>query len=362
MRYNLRFCPFTVTRRRKQKMRCAIMKSTALVMFTTLVALPSPNVRAEARFDGSTLKSNLENVRSSFQVPGMAVVALSDGKEIFKEGFGYRNVESREPFTPDTIGLVASTTKSITAGLVGTLVDDGTLDWTTPVREYWPKFKMMDAFASSEMTLEDMLSHRSGLPYHENLLAYGVGRELPDKSKAKEYRLELLNRLQYFEPSYSFRAGWQYQDVIYTSAGGIIEQYTGEHYEDLVQERILDPLGMEHSTFSREAARNSGKLARGYGVVDGDVVAIPFADTRYLAPTAGLYSSAAEMSKWVQLNIDQGKYDDKQVISPESMEWIHGAHAIISNDSKGIGGGLATYGQGWSQHTFRGMAAIGHSG
>lgn len=334
-----------------------------IVALLFVVLLPI-HLKAESLpvVDSDSLKRDLERVRTSFKVPGMAVVAIQDGKIVFQGGFGLRNVEKNEPFTPDTLSLVASTTKSITAGLVGTLVDDGTLDWTRPVREYWTEFKMFDDFATREMTLEDMMSHRSGLPSHENLLAHGVNRELPDREKARQYRRDLLKRLAYFEPSHSFRSYWEYQDVIYTSAGAIIEQVTGQHYESLVKKRILEPIGMNESTFSRREARETGRLAQGYGIVDGKVKAIPFCDTRYFAPTAGLYSTANEMAKWIQLQINKGKVYDRQVISEDSMAWIHGAHSIVTNDGIQLDGGLVTYGQGWMKHSFQGHETVGHGG
>lgn len=307
------------------------------------------------------LQHELERIRTSFRIPGMAVVALQDGEVVFRKGFGLRDVEKNEPFTPDTIGLVASTTKSITAGLIGTLVDEGVFEWTRPVREYWPEFRMHDDFATSEMTLEDMLSHRSGLPYHENLLAHGVGRETEDREQARQFRLDLLRRLAHFEPSHSFRSHYQYQDNVYASAGTVVEQVTGQHYEDLVQQRILEPLGMTDSQFSRAKARETGRLAKGYGEVNGKVEPIPFTDTRYFAPTAGLYSTADDMAKWVQLQIDKGKLGERQIISKESMDWVHSPHMISSTDDVAFGG-LVTYGQGWQQHRIRGHEVVSHAG
>ena len=106
-------------------------------------------MRSTSQLD--SLRAELERVRQTFRVPGMAVVAIQDGRVVFREGFGYRHVEAQKPFTPDTICLVASTTKSFTAGLTGILVEEGTVDWTKPVREYWPEFKMVDDFATREI-------------------------------------------------------------------------------------------------------------------------------------------------------------------------------------------------------------------
>ncbi len=319
-------------------------------------ALTSPTVDSQL----DSLRAELERVRQTFRVPGMAVVAIQDGRVVFREGFGYRHVEAQKPFTPDTICLVASTTKSFTAGLTGILVEEGTVDWTKPVREYWPEFKMVDDFATREMTLEDMMCHRSGLPDHENLLAHGVGRELPDKGS--EYRRELLRRLAHFEPSHSFRTHFQYQDIIFTCAGAILEHVTGESYEKLVSQRIFGPLGMKDSTFSRREARQTGRLAQGYGVVEEEVKPIPHCDTRYFAPSGGLYTSAEEMIKWVQLQIDRGKVGSRQIISEENMKWIHRPHMNAGPLSDFVGGGLLTYGQGWFQSNVRGHVMMSHGG
>ena len=161
------------------------------ITITILMSFSSNSVfaqEASSDLNVAALKRDLERVRTSFRVPGMAVIGLQDGKVVFQEGFGLRNVEKNEPFTPDTICLVASTTKSFTAGLVASLVDDGKLEWQRPVREYWKPFKMVDEFASQEMTLEDMLCHRSGLPYHENLLAHGVGRGVPRSTRSFHFK------------------------------------------------------------------------------------------------------------------------------------------------------------------------------
>ena len=318
----------------------------------------------------TTLQSKLEGIRQSFALPGMAVVVLQDGEVVFREGFGLRDVERNLPFTPETMALVASTTKSITAGLIGILVDEGILDWTRQVREYWTEFKMMDEFASREMTLEDMLCHRSGLPSHENLLAHGVGRDLsgPDfPDRAREWRLELLKRLAHFEPASPFRTQFEYQDVIVTCAGAIVEQVTGEDYETLVCERILKPLGMNSSTFARADALTSAQLAQGYAVVDGQVTTTEHCDTRYLAPTAGLYSSADDMARWLQLQLNNGKVNngrsgEQQLISTDSMDWIRSTHMIGADAHPYYGGGALNYAQGWMVHSLRGQRTLSHPG
>ena len=177
----------------------------------------------------------LQQINEAFQLPGMAALAIHNGEITVREEFGYRDLTAKLPFTTDTLCLVASATKSFTAGLTGRLVDRGLVEWTRPVRHYLPNFKMVDQFATREITLEDMLCHRSGLPWHENLLAHGVGRECP--ADGREYRADLLRRLAYFEPSSPFRANFVYQDVVFTCAGAILEHITNEPYETLIARR-----------------------------------------------------------------------------------------------------------------------------
>jgi CubicO group peptidase (beta-lactamase class C family) len=262
--------------------------AAASAVGATLVSAPAI-AQSDRGFRAGALKADLERMRSALSVPGMAVVITRGDDIIFSEGFGLRNVAAGEPFTTDTMCLVASTTKSYTAGLIAALVDQSRMDWTKPVREYWPGFRVMDEFATRDMNLSDMTCHRSGLPHHENLLAHGVGRELPENGRA--YRRDLLGRLAHFEPSHPFRSHFQYQDIIYTASGGILEAATGEFYEDLLFDNILKPLGMKDATFSLGEARKSGRLAKGYGSVDGKVMKIPHCDTRYFSPTAGLFQT-----------------------------------------------------------------------
>ncbi|MEN9221445.1 MAG: serine hydrolase domain-containing protein, partial [Thermostichus sp. BF3_bins_97] len=246
------------------------------------------------------LQADLVQVFEAFQLPGLAVAVLANG-EISQFEFGYRDLATQEPFTCNTLCLVASTTKSFTAGLAGSLVDNGQVGWQEPVRHYWPELRLLDEEATRLMTLTDMLCHRTGLPYHENLLAEGVGRDLP--GSGRDYRQKLLKRLAYFDPSQPFRTEFQYQDIVYTCAGALLEILTDRDYEDLIQEHWLDPLGMVDSTFSRREALATGRLAQGYGWVEGEIQPIPHCDTRYIAPSAGLYSTASDLMRWLQLHL-----------------------------------------------------------
>lgn len=305
------------------------------------------------------LQNNLQKVVDEFRLPGMAVVVVQHGEIVFNQGFGYANLATQQPFTDETVCLIASVTKSFTAGLTGCLVDQGVVEWTKPIRDYIPHFKMVDEFATQAITLADMLCHRSGLPWHEHLLAHGVGRELHESGRA--FRVELLNRMAYFEPATAFRTHFQYQDLVYTCAGAVLEHVTGEDYETLVADYLLQPLGMQTSTFVRAQARASGQLAQGYALIADQLQPIPFCDTRYIAPAAGLYSSAKELTAWLKLQLAEGRVANQQVISAASLAWTQRPHMFESATS-GLAAGLTTYGQGWRQNNLHDHLIITHGG
>ena len=298
-------------------------------------------------------------VMDAFHLPGMAVVVMEQGEVVFRAGFGYANLEEQQPFTVDTVCLTASVTKSLTAGVAGCLVDRGVVEWTRPIRAYIPDFRMVDEFATKAITLQDMLCHRSGLPWHENLLTHGVGRELPEDGRA--YRAELLRRLAYFDPSSAFRTHFQYQDIVYTCVGAILEHITDCAYEALVDEYLLQPLAMQVSTFARLKARAGGQLAQGYAWLEGQWQPIPFCDTRYIAPSAGLYSTAHEMTAWLKLQLSAGRVGDQQIISEESLAWIQRPH-MLQSATPTLGNGATTYGHGWRQNNLHGQVVISHGG
>src|SRR5579885_1593422 len=174
-----------------------------------------------------------------WKVQGCAVAIIKDGEILLSQGFGLRNTAEGLEVTPETLFPIASCTKAFTATSVALLADEGKLDWDTPVRKYLPSFRLFDSFATERMTPRDLVTHRSGLPRHD-LMWYHSTRS----------RQELFDRLQYLEPSKDFRSLWQYQNLMYMTAGYLAGEVAGQSWEDLVQKRLFDPLGMTSSNFS----------------------------------------------------------------------------------------------------------------
>src|SRR6266568_4615280 len=199
---------------------------------------PAPAARATSRAL-SGLDQFVTAQMTEWHVPGLALGIIQDGRVVLLKGYGFRDVEQKLPVTPRTLMAIGSNSKSFTVVLMGMLADSGKLDWDKPVRDYLPDFQLHDELASEAMTPRDLVTHRSGLPRHD-LFWYGgsLGRE------------EMYRRLKYLEPNTSFRGRWQYQNLMFMTAGYLVEKRTGRSWDDLIRERIFGPLGMSRSNTS----------------------------------------------------------------------------------------------------------------
>jgi CubicO group peptidase (beta-lactamase class C family) len=180
----------------------------------------------------------IEGVRSRWNVPGVSVAVVKDGEVIMGEGFGYRDLDRRLPVTTKTIFAIGSSTKAFTTMTFATLVDEGKLDWETPVRSYLPWFAMHDQMATERMTPRDLVTHRSGLPRYDHLWY----------NNTTSTRRDLVRRLRYLAPSADLRTVFQYQNLMYLTAGYLAGEIAGNDWETLVRERIFEPLGMTART------------------------------------------------------------------------------------------------------------------
>ncbi|MFQ6032023.1 MAG: serine hydrolase domain-containing protein, partial [Candidatus Zixiibacteriota bacterium] len=209
-----------------------------------------------------------------WKVPGLAISIVKEDKVIYTKGFGFRDVKKGLKVTPHTLFAIGSCTKAFTAVAMGFLVDEGKLDWDKPVREYLPSFKLKDPFASERMTPRDLVCHRSGLPRHD-LVWY-------NSSTSRE---ELTHRLQYLEPSKDFRTTYQYQNLMFMTAGYMVGKIAGKTWEEFVRERILEPLGMEESNFSVEDSKKAPDFALPYFKDKQErVIEIPFRNIDNVGP------------------------------------------------------------------------------
>ena len=297
----------------------------------------------------------VESIMKEWKVPGLGVAIVEDGKTVFARGYGWRNVEEKLPVTPDTLFAIGSNTKSFTATLLAMQVDDGALTWTEPVRTVLPEFRLHDPAATEEMTAADLLSHRSGLPRHD-LYWYATGRN----------RSELLAGLHHLEPSASFRSRYQYQNLMFMTAGIVSERIGGKSWEELVRERILTPLGIERATFSVIRMQDDEDFSYGYGA-DEEIERIPFRNIDAIGPAGSINMSARDLATYVRFHIAYGKVGDKQLLKEASARYMQLPQMVMTGPlqarlQNGPEIGDPTYGLGLMVSSYRGRKHVSHGG
>ncbi|HKP29343.1 MAG TPA: serine hydrolase domain-containing protein, partial [Gemmatimonadales bacterium] len=212
----------------------------------------------------------VESVMSAFQVPGLSVAIVRDGKVLLAKGYGVRTLGDPAPVDAETLFGIASNTKVFTATALGMLVEEGKIEWDAPVVRYLPGFALSDPFVTRELTVRDLLVHRSGL-------GLGAG-DLLWWPPSTYNRKEIAQRLRYIPLATSFRSAYAYDNVLYLVAGELIETMSGMSWEDFVSTRILKPLGMNGANVKHSAAGHGGNVATTHAPVDGKVrVIAPFA-------------------------------------------------------------------------------------
>ena len=337
---------------------------SAMVALATLLPSDSFGATPLPSAAPQTLDAFANRVMQTFDPPGMSIVIV-DGSQIQSHAYGVRKLGSAAPVDEHTIFPIGSNTKAFTAAALAILVDEGKLRWDDRVVDKLPGFRMYDAYASSEMTVTDLLVHRSGLGLGEGDLMI-----FPTTDRS---RTELVHDIRYLKPAHSFRADYDYDNVLYIVAGQLVEAVSGQRWEDFVQQHILDPLGMHDTQVSIDArvtdhaslhARNStpvrgvGKQAVLSTVMTGSV----------FAPAGALQVSAADMGRWLQLQLQHGALDDgKRVFSEAAAQALWTPQTLIPIDPAPAALALAqpqfeAYALGVEVQDYRGHKIITHLG
>jgi len=285
-------------------------------------------------------------------VPGIALAIIIEDEVVLAKGYGFKDLENKVPMSPDTLLAIGSASKAFTVFALGTLVDEGKLDWDKPLRTYIPWFKLYDPFASERLTPRDTVTHRSGLPRHD--LAWYNNTAIS--------REELVRRLAYLKPTADLRAVWQYNNHMFLTAGYLVEVLTGKTWEDGVRDLVLKPLGMKRTNFSVADSQKDADFAFPYREKEGKLERIPFRSLTNMGPAGSINSSVNEMSRWVLVHLNGGKLKDQQIINPQTLQDMHLAHMPTGETPEIPEVTPANYGMGWFVDSYRGHGRIHHGG
>jgi CubicO group peptidase (beta-lactamase class C family) len=223
----------------------------------------------------------VESALKDWNVPGAGIAIVKDGEVILVKGYGYADVAKKRKADKKTLFAIGSSSKAFTAASVMQLVDEKKLDLNKSVISYLPNFKLYDDYATKNITPRDLLSHRSGLPRHD-LVWYG----------SKDSREGLYNRLRYLEPTAELRETWQYQNLMYMTAGYLVGQIEKESWEETVKRKIFMPLGMNATNFSVEDSKKVKNHALPYNEKEGQLEKIDFRNIDAIGPAGSINSNA----------------------------------------------------------------------
>lgn len=290
---------------------------------------------------------------NEWNAPGVAIAVVEKNRLVYAGGFGFRDAEKKLPVTENTLFAIGSCTKAFTAAVLGMLEKEGKISLDKPVRDYLPELKFKNDYTNKHATLRDMMCHRTGLPRHDYSW-YG----------SSATRQELLERIQYQEPSAELREKFQYNNFMYLAQGMVIEKLTGKSWEDNIREKILTPLGMHKTVMSVEDMEKAADRSLAYATENNKIRSIPYRNIDAIGPAGSINSSAKEMANWLLTWINDGRFNGKEII-PASYR----SQAITQQMATGGLPGkefpdlhMSGYGLAWGVSSYRGHYRVEHGG
>ncbi len=324
-------------------------------LFLVLALLTSVTLKAQV-LTSKQIDSIAEKTLTTFNVPGIAVAVIKDGKVIHAKGYGVRSIKTNQKVDEQTLFGVASNTKAFTAAALGMLVDEKKITWDTKVTDVIPEFKMYDSFVTNEFTIRDLLTHRSGL-------GLGAGDLMiwPDSSTVN--KKQIIHNLRYLKPVSSFRTKYDYDNLLYIVAGDVVSRVSGSTYEDFIESRIIKPLGMTKTAASWYRLKDKSNVIDGHAPYEDKLLTVGLSFGEVANAAGGIYSSVTDMSKWVTAMINGGKYGDnldKRLFSPAVAKELWTPQTIINGG--GAQGSFSSYGLGWFLSNVKGKFQATHTG
>jgi CubicO group peptidase (beta-lactamase class C family) len=332
-----------------------VLALLALLMAGPAAAQGAPPVRVPKNAL-KNLEADLERLRQTWHVPGLAVAIVSSDRVLFAKGFGERDVVRHLPVTPNTLFGIASCSKSLGAATVCLLAQDGLLDLDAPIHSYWPAFQLQDEYATLRVTARDLLSHRWGLPRHDLVWYHHAGVT----------RAELVRRLRYLAPISELRSTFHYQNLGYTTLSQLVEQVSPDHatWETVAQRRLLGPLGMTRTNFSVHVSERDPDHAIPYRLKgdQDELERLPLADVDVVGAAVNVNSTATDMARWVRATLTDGTLDGKNILPADALHQTHEPQMAYDLRTPDDDVYTDTYGMGWVIGTYRGYRFLTHSG
>jgi len=318
------------------------------------LALTALSVQAQQP-DLAGLDRYIADAVEAWEIPGLAVAVVCHDSVIFARGYGERTVGTGEPVDEHTLFAIASTTKAFTVAGLGMLVDEEVLDWDDPVIRWLPEFRLQDPYVTLHVTLRDLLTHRVGVAREDQLWIAG-----------RYERAEVVRRARHLPQVEPFRAQYDYNNIMFMVAGEVLAAAAGVSWDDFIQTRLFEPLGMTRSTTRAAVVARRENVASSHTGSGSDVRAMPHRDYDALGPAGSVFSSAHDMAQWLRLHLGGGEYQGQRLLDERTVDEMHQAQQVMA-----VGAAtrrrfptqnFAAYGLAWRLHDYHGRKVVQHTG
>ncbi|MGH7528575.1 MAG: serine hydrolase [Gemmatimonadales bacterium] len=321
-----------------------------------LVALLSRSVPAVAQAKPlQGLDAYITRSMAAWKMPGLAIAVVRNDSVVLLKGYGVKRLGSAEPVDPRTLFAIGSSSKAFTSLGVAMLVDEGKVRWDDPATKYLPGFQLFDPYVTREITVRDLLTHRSGLSRGDFVW---YAQDIPRDS--------ILHQVRYLKPTWSLRAHFGYQNIMYLAAGQLTARLTGKSWDEVMRDRIFTPLGMSSSNTSVSGLDRLPNVAVPHEEVDDTVRVVPWHNLDNIAPAGSINSNVVDMAQWVRFQLARGKAGGKQLLSagaygethtPQTIVPLEGPWKLMMPEAH-----FSSYGLGWLLHDYRGRKIVQHGG
>lgn len=342
-------------------MKSKIAKRTFKVAFVLLMIalLPVLTLAQDKQIGQKTdsLKLYFEKARADWDVPGLAVAIVKDGEIIMSEGFGVRDIEKGGKVNGKTMFPIASNTKAFTAAALAILVDEGKISWQDKVTTHIPYFRLYDPYVSENMTIRDLLCHRSGLEtFSGDLVWYGSNYS----------REEVIRRARFLKPAYGFREHFGYSNILFLTAGEIIPAVTGTSWDDFLKANFFEPLKMNRTITTTMQIGKFDNVATPHTDFEGKVIPIEYLNWDNIGPAGSIISCVDDMSQWLKLQLGKGIFGKDTIFSARQSREMWSPNTIlgINENSEKLWPStyFKAYALGWQVMNYKDCKVVSHSG
>jgi CubicO group peptidase (beta-lactamase class C family) len=313
------------------------------------------SIAQQPSFIGDSLDQYIQKGMTDWQIPGLAISIVKDGKVIYSKGFGERNMVTHAPVTEHTLFMIASNSKLFTGTAIAQLEYNKRLSLNDKITRYFPDFKMYDSLITKQVTIRDMLSHRVGTKTFQGDFTFWNG---------KISRKEIMQKMRLLQPTGVFRQDFGYCNSCYLTAGEIIPVVTGKPWEVYVYDSLLMPLGMKNTHTLVTGMNQRPNVAKPYTTAfTGKITELPYDQVDNLGPAGSMVSSVHDLSKWLIMQLDSGRYEGKRILPWNVIQKTRDINiALSSRKNANSSSHFTGYGLGLFMTDYLGKQVFWHTG